>query len=313
MAKFYYGGQAVIEGVMMRGRQRASVVVRRPGGELITHNEDLPGVLYQRRWARLPLIRGLITLWEMLILGTRMMLFSANVQARGVVGAEVPRSLVAGMLVFSLSFAVGVFFVLPLLLTRAGGHWVHSTLGANALEGGVRLLLFILYLRLIGQLGRMRRVFQYHGAEHKTINAYEHGAVLSPAVVQRYSTIHVRCGTAFLLWVVVISIFVFGLLGHPPLLLGVVERMVLIPLIASLSYEVLRVGARFYHLPPVRLILQPGLWLQRLTTREPSDDQIEVAIAALMPVLAADNILLGRQFPDFGPRAERARPVEAAR
>lgn len=313
MAKFYYGGQAVIEGVMMRGRQRASVVVRHPGGELLTLSEDLPGVLYQHRWARLPLIRGLITLWEMLILGTRMMLFSANVQARGDVGAEVPRSLVAGMLVFSLSFAVGVFFVLPLLLTRAGGHWIHGILGANALEGGVRLLLFIVYLGLIGQLGRMRRVFQYHGAEHKTINAYEHGAVLTPTVVQRYSTIHVRCGTAFLLWVVVISIFVFGLLGRPPLLLGVVERMVLIPLIASLSYEVLRVGARFYHVAPVRLILQPGLWLQRLTTGEPSDDQIEVAIAALMPVLAADNVLIARQFPEIGRRSERARPVEAAR
>ena len=316
MAKFYYGGQAVIEGVMMRGRQRASVVVRHPGGELVTHSENLPGVLYRRRWGRLPLIRGLITLWEMLILGTRMMLFSANVQARGVMGvmgSEVPRSLVAGMLVFSLSFAVGVFFVLPLLLTRAGGHWVHGTLAANALEGGVRLLLFIVYLGFIGQLGRMRRVFQYHGAEHKTINAYENGAVLTPAVVQRYSTIHVRCGTAFLLWVVVISIFVFGLLGHPPLLLGVAERMVLIPLIGSLSYEVLRVGARFYHVAPVRFILQPGLWLQRLTTREPSDDQIEVAIAALMPVLAGDDVLLSRQFSEIGRTAERAQPVEAAR
>jgi len=313
MAKFYYGGQAVIEGVMMRGRQRACVVIRRPSGELVTHSEDLPDVLYQRRWARLPLVRGLIALWEMLILGSRMMLLSANVQARGEIGAEAPRSLVAGMLVFSLSFAVGIFFVFPLLLTRAGGHWVHGILAANGLEGGVRLLLFILYLGLIGQSGRIRRIFQYHGAEHKTINAYEHGAVLTPTVVQRYSTIHVRCGTAFLLWVVVISIFVFGLLGHPPLLLGVVERMVLIPLIASLSYEVLRVGARFYDLAPVRLILQPGLWLQRLTTREPSNDQIEVAIAALMPVLAADNVLLSRQVPEIGLRMERARPVEAAR
>jgi uncharacterized protein YqhQ len=290
MASFYYGGQAVLEGVMMRGRDRASVVVRAKDGRLVTHTELLSGGIYRSRLARVPLVRGLVMLWEMLVLGTRMMLFSANVQARGEIEADIPKPLVATMLTVSLVFAVGVFFVLPLLLARAGGRVWRGSLAANLAEGLVRLVLFVGYLALIGQLGQMRRVFQYHGAEHKTINAYESGAELTPASVRRFSTIHVRCGTAFLLWVVVISIFVFSLLGHPALLVGIGARIVLVPLIAACGYEVLRLGARFYHVGPVRAILQPGLWLQRLTTREPSDDQLEVAIAALRPVLEADGV-----------------------
>jgi uncharacterized protein YqhQ len=290
MGKFYYGGQAVLEGVMMRGRVQATVAVRKRHGDLVVHSEELPAALYRRRAARLPFIRGLVMLWEMLFLGMRMMLFSANVQAEADLGKEIPRSLVGGMLAVSLTLAVGVFFVLPLLVVRAGGPLSQSSLAGNVIEGVVRLALFLGYLVLIGRMDRMKRIFQYHGAEHKTINAYEQGAELTPAVVQRFSMIHVRCGTAFLLWVVVISIFVFALLGHPPLLVGVLARIVLVPLVAAISYEVLRLGARFYQVSAVRLVLQPGLWLQRLTTREPSDDQIEVAIAALLPVLRADGL-----------------------
>jgi uncharacterized protein YqhQ len=135
----------------------------------------------------------------------------------------------------------------------------------------------------------MRRVFQYHGAEHKAINAYESGSELTPGAVQTFTTTHVRCGTAFLLWVIVVSILVFGLVGHPPLLIGVLARIVLVPVIAAVSYEILRMGARFYHIGAVKAILQPGLWLQRLTTRPPSDEQVEVAISALIPVLEADG------------------------
>jgi uncharacterized protein YqhQ len=292
MSDFYYGGQAVVEGVMMRGRRQATVTVRRPDGKCVSRTEELPATLYRRRAARLPLVRGLVMLWEMLILGTRMMLFSANVQAKAELDRDIPRGLVGGMLAFSLTFAVGLFFVLPLLLTRAGAHAVHNSLLSNAFEGVIRLTLFIGYLALISNLGQMRRVFQYHGAEHKTINAYEHGAELTPASVQRFTTIHVRCGTAFLLWVVVISIAVFALIGHPPLLLGVASRIALVPVIAAISYEILRLGARFYSVPPVRVALQPGLWLQRLTTREPSDDQVAVAITALQTVLAADGVVI---------------------
>jgi uncharacterized protein YqhQ len=289
MAIYYYGGQAVIEGVMMRGRLQATVSVRRPDGRIVTHTELLPSKLYQHRIARLPLLRGLVMLWEMMILGTRMMLFSANVQASADTDKEIPKSLVGVMIAFSLTFAVGVFFVLPLLLAHEGGHVVHNSLAANLLEGLVRLAIFVGYLLLMGQLPQMRRVFQYHGAEHKAINAYESGSELTPRAVQRFTTTHVRCGTAFLLWVVVVSILVFGLVGHPPLLIGVLARIVLVPVIAAVSYEILRMGARFYHIGVVRAILQPGLWLQRLTTRPPSDEQVEVAISALIPVLEADG------------------------
>ena len=309
MAEFYYGGQAVIEGVMMRGRHQATVAVRTLGGNILTYSELLPAKLYQRPVARLPLLRGFVALWEMLILGTRMMLFSASVHTRGEQQRDIPKKVVTVMLLVSLTFVIGVFFVLPLLVVRAGSHVFQGSIATNALEGVLRLLLFVGYLALIGRMGQMKRVFQYHGAEHKTVNAYEHGAELNPESVQRFSTIHVRCGTAFLLWVVVISIFVFALVGHPPLLIGIAARIVLVPLIATTSYEILRLGARYYHLPPVRLVLQPGLWLQRLTTREPTEEQVEVAIAALKPVLEADGV----QVPEsaYVLRGSLTRPSEA--
>ncbi|MGH2444374.1 MAG: DUF1385 domain-containing protein [Chloroflexota bacterium] len=303
MKKFYYGGQAVLEGVMMRGRAQATVVVRRRDGELVTRTEMLPAALYKRTVTRLPLVRGLVALWEMLILGMRMMLFSANVQAEADLGAEIPKSVIATMLTVSLTLAIAIFFVLPLLLSRADHRLIHGTIATNAAEGLVRLALFLGYIALIGRIGRMKRVFQYHGAEHKTINAFEHGAELTPESVGRYSTIHVRCGTAFLLWVVVVSIFVFALLGHPPLIVSILARVVLVPLIAAISYEILRLGARYYHLFPVRMVVQPGLWLQRLTTREPSPDQIEVAIAALQPVLQADGVFEASPHP-AGPKLQ---------
>lgn len=302
MARFYYGGQAVIEGVMMRGQHQATVVVRKPGGDLLARTEQLPDALYRGRIARLPLVRGLVVLWEMMILGTRLMIFSANVQAKGQLDREIPRRLLVTMLTVSLTLAAAVFFVLPLLLTRAGHHLLSNSLAANAFEGALRLAFFLAYLVLMGRVSQMYRVFQYHGAEHKAVNAFEHGAPLVPHEVQRFSLTHTRCGTAFLLWVIVVSIFVFGLIGNPPIVLAALSRIVLIPVIAAFSYELLRLGARFYHLAPVRLLLQPGLWLQRLTTREPSDDQVEVAIAALIPVLEADGT----------PYVRGLRPVETA-
>jgi uncharacterized protein YqhQ len=285
----YSGGQAVIEGVMMRGASQATVVVREPDGGLVSRSEALPDTLYRSALARLPFVRGLVMLWEMLILGTRMMLYSAGVQTRRA-DQEIPRGMLFIMLTVSLAFAVGLFFLAPLFLARAGGHWVQSSFFTNIVEGVVRLAIFVGYLALIGEMGQMRRVFQYHGAEHKTINAYEAGAELTPKSVQRFTTLHVRCGTAFLLWVVLISIFLFAIIGHPPAAVLVLSRIVLIPVIAAAGYEVLRLGARFYSVRPVRWLVQPGLWLQRLTTREPTDDQVEVAIAALVAVLSADGV-----------------------
>jgi uncharacterized protein YqhQ len=286
MRQIFYGGQAVVDGVMMRGLTQATTVVRAPDGRLVRRTEDLPGAV-RGPVARLPLLRGLVALWEMLILGTRMMLFSARIHS-GISERDVSKRAVGTMLLFSLTLAVGLFFVFPLLVSRAAGG-VHGSLLSNVLEGVIRLALFLGYLILIARMPQMYRVFQYHGAEHKTINAYEAGAPLTPESVQRYSTLHVRCGTAFLLWVAALSIVVFAAIGHPPLFLGIVSRVVLVPVIAALGYELLRLGARYYRFAPVRAIMQPGLWLQHLTTREPSNDQVEVAIAALRDVLAADG------------------------
>jgi uncharacterized protein YqhQ len=288
MKQVYYGGQAVIEGVMIRGGAHAAVAARSPGGEIVTHIESLPEGLYQSPVGRLPLLRGLVMLWEMLILGTRALLFSANVQARRSADADIPRSVILMMIATSLTFVVLVFFLAPLLVVRSAGSGLHSALLGNAVEGVLRLLLFIGYLALISRLPRVRTLFQYHGAEHKTVNAFEHEARLTPADVDRFSTIHIRCGTAFLLWVVVVSILVFSLIGHSPILLGILSRVILIPLIAGIGYEILRLGARYYGFGPVRMVLQPGLWLQRLTTRQPSLGQIEVAIAAMEAVLRAE-------------------------
>ncbi|MGH2447196.1 MAG: DUF1385 domain-containing protein [Chloroflexota bacterium] len=299
MATIRYGGQAVIEGVMMRGRLRATVVMRAPDGSLVTYSEELPSILRHGRIGRLPLIRGLLVLWEMIVLGTRLMLMSVDVQARGELGREVPRGLLAVMLVLSLGFAVVLFFLLPLLAAQAGLYVVHSGLLSSLLEGLVRLGIFLGYLAVVGHLGQMNRVFQYHGAEHKTINAFEANAPLRPDVVQKYSIVHIRCGTAFLLWVVVISILVFALIGHPPLLVGALLRLLLVPVVAALGYEVLQLGVRYYHVGPVRWLLQPGLWMQQLTTRPPSDDQIQVAIAALLPVLEADGVAVPAQSLDL--------------
>jgi uncharacterized protein YqhQ len=287
--KVYYGGQAVVDGVMMRGLTQATTVVRAPDGNMISRTERLPGAVRSTA-ARLPLIRGLVALWEMLILGTRMMLFSARVHS-GLENREISTRSVQVMIGFSVGMVVALFFVFPLLVSRAAGGLIHGALFGNVVEGVLRLALFLIYLALVARLPQMYRVFQYHGAEHKTINAYEAGAPLTPGSVQEFSTLHVRCGTAFLLWVAALSIVVFALIGHPPFLIGILSRIVLVPLIAALGYEMLRLGARFYGYAPVRLVMQPGLWLQYLTTREPSDDQVEVAIAALRAVLSADGRL----------------------
>jgi uncharacterized protein YqhQ len=291
VAKVYYGGQAVVDGVMMRGLSQATTVVRAPDGRMVSKTEDLPGAV-RGRVSKLPLLRGLVALWEMLILGTRMMLFSARVHS-GLAEEDVSGRAVGIMITFSLTLAVGLFFVFPLLVSRAAGGVVHGSLLGNVIEGLIRLALFIGYLALIARMPQMRTVFQYHGAEHKTINAYEAGAPLNPQSVQRFSTLHVRCGTAFLLWVAALSIVVFAVLGHPPFLIGIVSRIILVPVIAAIGYELLRLGARYYRYAPVRTVMQPGLWLQYLTTREPTDDQVEVAIAALRAVLSADSDLSG--------------------
>lgn len=287
---FYYGGQAVLEGVMMRGRHHLAVAVRRPDGEIVLKEEALSGALYRHDlWSR-PFFRGFVMLWDALVLGIQSLLFSAQVAA-GEEEQEISPKQVRITLAISLAFTIGLFFVAPLALVNWIDQFLHSSLLSNLIEGGIRLGMFLGYLLLVGRLADVRRVFAYHGAEHKTINAYEAGAPLEVAAIQRFTTVHTRCGTAFLLIVMVISILLFAVLGQPPLWLRILSRIALVPVIAALAYEVIRFMAGHCSSGVVRVFMKPGLALQSLTTREPTDDQVEVARTALQAVLVADGVI----------------------
>ncbi len=276
--KFFYGGQAVIEGVLMRGRTTYAVAVRRPDGEIEVRREALKSVMYTSRVWKLPLLRGLAGLWEMLHLGMKALVWSANVQAKSEDIQLTPRQIAITMGI-AIVGAIAFFLGLPLLaagLFSRGGSALHFTV----IEGLVRIGLLLLYLYLISLNPEVRKVFQYHGAEHKTINDYEAGLPLDVANVRTQSTLHPRCGTGFLLAVMVVSVFVFSLAGRPGLFLLILSRLLLVPLIAMLAYEFIRFAGRHRHNPVVKVLLVPFLATQKLTTREPDDRQIEVALAA---------------------------------
>jgi uncharacterized protein YqhQ len=323
MAKFYYGGQAVMEGVMMRGRHSAAIAVRQPDGAISVYEEILNSRLYQSQLFRLPFLRGILLLWEMLVLGTRMMTLAANIatgaidpneaftsadypglpQQDGEPFAEAEKPLKLGgvslalTLLFSLTLAIAIFFVGPLLLAGLLRNQIGVGLLSLLLEGIVRLLLLIGYLLLIGRIPDIQRVFGYHGAEHKAINTLENGQSLDVVHVRQASRVHTRCGTGFLLLVMVVSIFVFALIGSPPLPIKVLSRILLVPIIAGISYELMRFGAANYRFRIIRWLLAPGLALQGLTTREPDDSMIECAIVSLKRVLAYDGYELGTEVP----------------
>jgi len=299
VARFYYGGQAVLEGVMMRGRTHMAVAVRKPSGEIVLHQEPLTAAIYTKPWGQWPFIRGLGMLWDALGLGMRALLFSADVAMAeaGEEKVEFKGPLAWTTVAGSLALAVGIFFLLPSAIARAlhglfPGHLLNSLV-----EGLLRLLFLIAYIAAIGQWPDIRRVFAYHGAEHKTINAYEAGDRLEPKSVARYSTSHVRCGTSFLLIVLVVSILFFAPFNLQNILLRLASRVLLIPVIAGVAYEFVRFSAAHQSHLVVRLLTWPGLLLQRLTTREPDEAMLEVAIAALKPVLASDGISLETPTP----------------
>jgi uncharacterized protein YqhQ len=286
------GGQAVLEGVMMRSPSSWAVAVRKPDGAIaqVVNKIDSP---MAKRWIwRLPIVRGVIALGESLAIGFRALAISANYAAQheGEDG-EVKTELSRGQLIFAFAIAIGfavmLFKVTPALIT----NWlpIHTTGWFVIVEGGIRVTLFVLYLALISLLPDLRRVFQYHAAEHKAINAYEAGEDLTPERVQRYSQIHVRCGTAFLLWVMVIAIFVFAFFGRPAWYWLIATRILLLPLIAGLAYELIRFAGKHSGNRLLLTLLAPGLWLQRLTTRQPTLDQIEVSIRALRDVLERER------------------------
>lgn len=284
---FSYGGQAVIEGVMMRGRQQATVAVYQPDGGIAYHHIPLARPRH-RSWHDWPLLRGVVMLWEALHLGVQALHFSASASQ----GKEEPaaKRVAIGTLLLSLAVAIGLFFLLPLLFASIFSYLGASMLQREILEAIVRLGIIIAYVLAISRMPEMKRVFGYHGAEHKTVNAYEAGADLTVETVRRFSLFHPRCGTSFLVLIVLVSFVVFLFLGGMPFWLRGLSRIVGIPLIAALAYELLRLSARHSHRPWVRIITVPSLFFQQLTTREPDDQMIAIAIAALVPVLAADGV-----------------------
>jgi uncharacterized protein YqhQ len=290
-----YGGQAVMEGVMMRGSRTLAVAVRQPDGQVLIHSEPLDLRIYAGWLSKVPFVRALTSLWDVLVLGIRTLMFSAEVALGEEEGVEFHGPLAWGTVALSFALAIGVFFVGPLLLVGIVDPHIESSFLSNVLEGLIRLALFVAYVWAIGFLPDIRRVFSYHGAEHKTINAYEAGADLTPDQVARYSTAHYRCGTAFLLSVMVISILVFALLGRPPMPLRILSRIVLIPVVAGMAYEYIKFTNRYRQHPIIRAIAAPSLALQRLTTREPEPAMLEVSIAALKRVLDTEGALVAAE------------------
>jgi uncharacterized protein YqhQ len=287
-----YGGQAVLEGVMMRGPSNWSVAVRKPDGDIAHVSRHIESPMKRHVIARLPVIRGIFALGESLAIGFRALAISANYAAQEEdEDGETPTELSRGQLFFAfavaIGFAIALFKVTPALLTDLLP--IDSTGSFVVVEGLIRVSVFILYLSLISLLPDLRRVFQYHAAEHKAINALEAGDELIPERVQRYSLIHPRCGTAFLLWVMVIAIFVFAFFGRPAWYWLIVTRILLLPVIAGIAYELIRFAGKHSGNSYLMALLAPGLWLQRLTTREPTLDQIEVSIRALQEVLRVER------------------------
>ena len=330
-----------MEGVMMRGQKHMAVAVRAPDGSIIVHEEALKGLI-MHPVMKLPFLRGLVGLWDALGLGMKALMFSANVAAeeedkdkdapdieQSLQGAAAttpmavapaipdtkpssPSASIEGAaawtsIIIALSFMVGIFFVLPVLaaglitnLTNTESNVTH-----NIIEGAIRLLMFIGYIALIGRMRDIKRVFGYHGAEHKTINAYEAGAPLTPESVQSFTLLNPRCGTTFLLIVMIIATMLFVLVGKLPFLLMVLSRIVLVPVIATVAYEFVRLMANLYDHAIIRVIMAPGLALQKMTTRPPDLTMIEVAIKALNAVLAADGVIkVGEAAPAFSEQPE---------
>ena len=283
----YMGGQAVVEGVMMRGARTWAVAVRDPDGHIEVATHDVPN--WSERWVKVPVVRGVMALAESLGLGFKALGWSAERQVPE--DERISSRAMGWTMAIALIFFTAVFILLPSLVNRGASDALGvSGFAYHLLEGAIRLAIFIGYLVLIAQLKDIKRVFEYHGAEHKAIAAYENGAELTPESAQRFSTEHVRCGTNFLLTVRLVTIVVYAFVGRPSLPWMIVSRIVLIPVIAGLSYEVIRFAAKHMDKRWVRVLMRPGLALQRLTTRQPSLDQLEVAIVSLRAAMTAEQL-----------------------
>jgi len=284
-----YGGQAVIEGVLMRGKSVIAMANRSPDNEIVTYTEKLTGI-YTTNLRKIPFLRGLIILWDSLGLGMRFLTISANVQTGEDEKLEGPMLYLT--LGISLAFGVGLFFLTPALISGLLAKFLPvNAFLINLFEGLFRLILLILYLWLIGKIPDINRVFMYHGAEHKTINAFEDGANLTPEEVMPYSVEHPRCGTSFILSLVLISIVVFSLFGPLPLHWRLLTRILMIPILAGIAYEYIRFLSKHLDSPIVKFIVKPNLALQKLSTREPTLEMLEVSIQAFNAMYAMENKL----------------------
>jgi uncharacterized protein YqhQ len=273
-----YGGQAVIEGVMMRGAQSVAIAMRAPDQQIVVHTEALSGI-YRSRIAKFPFLRGLVVLWDALGLGMRALTISANTQTGEDEKLEGPVLYLT--LGISLLIGIGLFFLAPAAVGQLTERSLHlNAWWGNLAEGVVRLVLLVDYIWAVGRIPDIRRVFAYHGAEHKTINAYEAGCELTPEAVKKFSLEHPRCGTAFLLTLVLFSVLLFSLLGPLPLVWRLASRVLLLPVLAGIAYEYIRWTSNHLDSPLIKVMVKPGLLLQRLTTREPDLPMLEVAIAA---------------------------------
>jgi uncharacterized protein YqhQ len=296
----------------MRGRDAIAVALRHPDGQIVFATERLDSGFHGTRWSRWPFVRGLVVLYETLIMGTRWLVRSANVQAKED-GIELGRGSVALMLGLTLLAGVGIFFLLPLLVATVTAANVQNGLVQHVIEGLVRVGIFLGYLALIGRAPDIRRVFQYHGAEHMTIHALEAGDPLTVAEVRKYPTAHQRCGTEFLVVVILLSIVAFSVVGRQEPLIMIGSRILLIPVIASVGYEILRFGARHRANPLVKVLLYPGLIVQMITTKQPTDDMIEVAIVSMEQALEADGEPVPAGSGDFAREPlQLAAPAAAA-
>jgi uncharacterized protein YqhQ len=284
----HYGGQALIEGVLMRGKNYLVASFRNPQGEIVTEQETLQGI-YKSGLTKIPFFRGLIILWDSLVLGMKYITLSANIQAEDEEEKIEGTSLVLTMLV-SLALAVGLFFILPTVIATVLAGWTQSGhFMSNVIEGFVRLFLFIGYIWVIGRTEDIARVFAYHGAEHKTINAFEDGVDITVENVMKYPVEHPRCGTAFLLTLVLLSILVFSLFGPMTLWLKILSRVLLIPILAMFSYELIRWMGDHQENGLVKIMVAPNLSLQKLTTREPNEQMVEVAISSFKQLLQLEG------------------------
>lgn len=320
---FNYGGQAVIEGVMMRGAHTAAVAVRNAEGEIVVHETPLSRRLYRGRIIRTPFVRGVTGLWDALGLGTRALMWAADVAVGDEEDVDFNGPVGWATVAFSLLLGGGLFFLLPTLGAAGIGNLLGLTpdgtapIGfaaflVNMIEGVIQITMLICYIWAIGRIPDVKRLFGYHGAEHKTINAWEAGAELRPEIVDGFPIEHPRCGTAFLLTVAFVSVLVFSLLGRPPLPLLILSRVVLIPVLAGIAYEVIQFSARNFHNPWVRLLVRPNLALQHLTTRQPEMHMLEVAIVAFEHVLVSEGLLARESAVIPEPNLEAVSPTLAA-